>query len=248
MSSPLRIRSTASPGSSAFTLIELLVVIAIIAILAALLMPVVRTARNSSNLAKSQSNIRQIAQAIFTYASDRDGQLPSAGGQGPVPGPAVENWVVALRTAGFNNLLPDVTAAVSTKSTWLCPLALATRPYNPATTKGSYAMNNYASPRTAPRRLASFGTPTKTALLMNGRWHPGLATWPQTEIGGTGGANNTWPDFPYPVRNLKSNDEPWAGAADPSTVVAFIDGHVEMVPKSRVPDPYDASNPFWGGQ
>jgi len=241
------VRPGAILRNHAFTLIEILVVVGITAVLAALFFPAIGKGMNTAKLAQSQSNIRQLAQCVLFYAAEHDGVLPPATGQSSIPGPPISNWVLALRESGYSNAVPDVLAASGRKSAWVCPLALASRPYDRSTAKGSYAMNAYASPRNAPRRLSSFNAPSATALLMGSRWHPGLKAWPQTEIGGTGAIDNRWPEFPYPVRPLKSDDASYSGHPDPSAVVAFVDGHVELVPKSRMPDPYDSNNIFWSG-
>jgi len=221
--------------------------IGILAILAALLFPAIGKGVNTAKLARSQSNIRQLAQCVLLYAGDHEGVLPPAAGQSSIPGPAISNWVLALRESGYSNAIPDVLVVSGRISTYACPLALACRPYDQSVAKGTYAMNAYASPKNAPRRLSSFNTPSATALLMGSRWHPGLKTWPQTEIGGTGAIDNRWPEFPYPIRALTSDASPFSGHPDPSAIVAFVDGHVELVPKSRMPDPYASTNAFWGG-
>jgi len=59
-----------------FTLIELLVVIAIIAILAAILFPVFAKAREKAYQTQCQSNQRQLAIGIMTYAQDHDETFP----------------------------------------------------------------------------------------------------------------------------------------------------------------------------
>ncbi len=58
-----------------FTLIELLVVIAIIAILAAILFPVFARARGKARQSACSSNMKQIALAMISYATDYDGAL-----------------------------------------------------------------------------------------------------------------------------------------------------------------------------
>jgi len=82
------IRDTAEPQPSlrrlsrrsktaGFTLIELLTVIAIIAILAAIIIPTVSGARARTQRLVDASNLRQIAQAALSYASDNNDRLPN---------------------------------------------------------------------------------------------------------------------------------------------------------------------------
>ena len=69
-------RRAARRHGRAFTLIELLVVIAVIMILAAMAVPTFVTAQRSAFTANCKSNLRQIAQALFTYGHDNGMMLP----------------------------------------------------------------------------------------------------------------------------------------------------------------------------
>ncbi|MCE9612265.1 MAG: type II secretion system GspH family protein [Chthoniobacter sp.] len=59
-----------------FTLMELLVVISIIAVLAAILMPVFGKMKRHANQTAGLSNMRQVAAAMLSYASEHDYELP----------------------------------------------------------------------------------------------------------------------------------------------------------------------------
>lgn len=68
--------ATASRTRNAFTLVELLVVIGIIAVLISMLLPALNRARQSANLVKCQSNLRQIQLAVQIYASQNRDVVP----------------------------------------------------------------------------------------------------------------------------------------------------------------------------
>lgn len=59
-----------------FTLIELLVVITIIALLVSMLLPALKKARGSARRIACVGNMRQISQAVQTYANDLGGFIP----------------------------------------------------------------------------------------------------------------------------------------------------------------------------
>lgn len=65
--------------ATAFTLVELLLVIGIIAVLVAMLLPTLRRAHESARALRCASQLRQIGQAIFSYAASNRGMTPPWG-------------------------------------------------------------------------------------------------------------------------------------------------------------------------
>jgi prepilin-type N-terminal cleavage/methylation domain-containing protein len=64
------------PRRLGFTLIEVLVVVAIIALLVAILLPSLSRAKGMARMTQCQSNMKQLATAFATYATEYKGRLP----------------------------------------------------------------------------------------------------------------------------------------------------------------------------
>jgi prepilin-type N-terminal cleavage/methylation domain-containing protein/prepilin-type processing-associated H-X9-DG protein len=98
-----------SPLVRGFTLIELLAAIGIIAVLAGVLAPVYLQSKRSSQRARCQSNLRQIACAFESYVADHGGCYPNTDNQYLWAGyywrEPLWNYVVATRAEDRNMVL-----------------------------------------------------------------------------------------------------------------------------------------------
>lgn len=119
-------------GSRGFSLIELLVVIAILSILIGILFPILRAAQRVSRDTQCASNMRQLATAMFGYATANKGAFP------PNSGETKMFWYQSEEIGpyiGTNMKLADGTIA---RGVFLCPNDL------PDSLR-SYSMNFFAS-------------------------------------------------------------------------------------------------------
>src|SRR5258707_14833092 len=71
-----------------FTLVELLVVIGIIALLIPILLPALNRARESANMIRCMTTLRNMGQARHLHAAEHGGYMPIAAAQNTEPLPA----------------------------------------------------------------------------------------------------------------------------------------------------------------
>lgn len=209
-----------------FTLVEILVVIVIISILATLVLSVASKMRNSADLAKCASNLRQISAGIQCYIGDNDGYLP-----GPlVNGCCYPGYRKQTGDGQLGSLLaPYLGQKTPTNLAWyqldifVCPAWK--RKINPAAPRGNWAPIYPAPVYTRPTNTAiggvnPFGYPNltppqnpRTASIMSGHasTYPIIIDADQKNYNG----NTNLP--PEPAHGNIRN-------------TLFFDGHVEATP------------------
>lgn len=168
-------KQEAKKGKVGFTLTEVLVSIGCIVILVAMLLPGMRSAKDHGNLAKSISNLRQMAAAMQNFVNDNNNMLPRADGKDSDPG---QDWAQALRPYGASHRLPE--PRMDQNPLLINPAGVSPE-YPPGSVKSSYCMNGNlqqfvpppdgeSAQKVLPLSILSIPKPTQTVLFGDSKY------------------------------------------------------------------------------
>lgn len=220
-----------------FTLIELLVVIAIIAILAGILFPVFSKARQASQKAVCQSNLKQIAQGFLLYLDDWDSTYPynclPSGAENPFFWVG-RYWRWPLQKYMAQGMASnDEDLLTSNRATGIL--------YCPSDSAGEQTYD-----RTSYAFSASFMyTPEQIAGMQRSDLYPSGTLIPAPQKS----AAVEYPAQKVLVGEWTSNhaaprEANWWGPALGARVYAFADGHVAFIPSARILPSSDPADPI----
>jgi len=224
----------------AFTLVELLVVIAILGLLAGLTTTAVGRARSSSLAAKDMANLKQTTSLVLLATQERGIIIGSKGEAGGL------NWVLDVDDVFPGTLNGEVggiknwSFSQNPNHIYLCPTLLAMRPYlTLQQVRHQWAINS----ELIQKPLAAVPRPSKTVLLTTAVWRGLQYGWGQLEFIPAERLN---PDLPYPARRLSTTDPSTAKTTTPKTLMAFVDGHIEIISqKDPTYFPVNTGKPAW---
>lgn len=234
-----------------FSLIELMVAIAIIALLIGIIIPAVQGVRRSAVSTSCQSNMRQLATALVSYASQHNGKFP------PNNGGRALFWFDIDRVLGpFAGVTSTPGKRVGSRSVVICPA-------DSEKSVRSYSMNAFASSAASdlvvksltsetPSRGKMFAvgeqpssklilliestsvpTPTQAGLVAS----PAIVGWGPRYPGhrfGAAPATRRWWQVDYSRHAPKGKGNP--DRPDGLLHIAFLDGHVAQFSHSDLAD------------
>ncbi len=217
------------PRRSAFTLIELLVTISIIAVLIAIVLPALGAARSSARQVLCASNLKQLALAGHTYATEHRQQLPPG-----APGSTYAPALFYLPAAGYD-LRENFRDYLQGFAAWKCPtVGPATDIDDAANTRfACYNTYGYLPGRSTPALIPGQTNPINLDEATN----PSRTVFQQDTV-----RDGTFGAFEF---NHGVGETITIGATNPSMIItagigvaganlSFFDGHAEWYDFTRL--------------
>lgn len=268
------IRGGRARGLSGFTLIELLVVVAIISILVAMLMPSLGRAREQARSSACMANLRGLAQGLRVYANEWNDRFPPAEVQSN-PQQNGRHWFAMLADTGvitvndrsLKGALMCPSGEMQLHRDWSTPrdeeearryFQVPSKKLHPSGRQLEYR-SNYASNATWEAGAAW----AITGQMAWGNYFPmAMEIDPNAPVSGRKETH------PLPVAQMANPGSVvlildgfgCMGSGDPACIslrhgmgerdnrwanFAYVDGHVDMVKNSRLPQAGVDTNFFW---
>lgn len=233
-------------GVRAFTLIELLVVIAIIAILAGMLLPALSKAKAKTQGTGCLNNMRQIGMAYKFYADDHDTKLVEFGKNTPS---APTDWIQNPVYTYWPDLLRSY---IQTRTIIQCPQVKDQNGLGIGMTySGGTAGIGFLGASTSvrehqianPPETVIYGdtgmlTPTTVVLTNPDQWEGDPASGSLHYFRTPNPVNGTYP------APLTTYAERMFNRHNGRSNTAFVDGHNETIPVSKVGFQYPPGDPL----
>lgn len=218
---------TEEPAAAAFTLVELLAVIAVIGILAAIIIPVVSQVRKTASNTACVSNLRQLGNAIFLYAADNKGTLPSGWRNDPGLDNLERPWMGAI--IGYidygSKTLRKLNENEMRRCVLFCPKAIDNLS-DPSLFTGTanYSYNHHGVGGATPKKIGDCDHASRLALIGEPRINGAGTNWDNLL------SNSSWStiNLTADIHGNHSN-------------VLYLDGHVAAI--KQVPPATDLQ--FW---